>query len=121
LSQADRAPLCRIKRLKKLECFNRGRFKELKDRFKEINFVYYLKKKKRLKKEEKKVEERVIYDDIKIQRDILCIGYKDREEEWIGKEKWDMVIDFENYWGDLSIDEEEKLSRLLKGKDNIIL
>jgi hypothetical protein len=32
-----------------------------------------------------------------------------------------MVIDFENYWGDLSIDEEEKLSRLLKGKDNIIL
>jgi len=32
----------------------------------------------------------------------------------------ELVIDTENYWDDLSIEEEDKLTRLLKGKDNTI-
>lgn len=117
MSQVDHDPLCRVKGLKKLECFNKKKFKELKDIFKKIAIVHSLKKKKKLKKDEEKREERFV-EEIELQRDILFTEYKDKEEVWMDKEKWDMVIDFENYWGDLSIEEEEQISRLLRGKDN---
>jgi 2C-methyl-D-erythritol 2,4-cyclodiphosphate synthase len=102
LTQVDGDSLCKINRLKKLECFS-------KERFKDINVDYNLKKKrKKIKKEKDKIEERVIYDDKEIQRDILSIGYKDREGGWIGGERWDMVRDFGNYWGNISIDEKRR-------------
>jgi hypothetical protein len=47
LTQVDGDSLCRINRLKKLECFSKERFKELKDIFKDINVDYNLKRKGR--------------------------------------------------------------------------
>ena len=37
------------------------------------------------------------------------------EDFWWEREKWDMVIDPENPWGDLSREEEYRLKALLKG------
>jgi len=90
LDQVHGAPLLKNKGLKKLECFSKKRFKELKAMVKEIKDVviaYSLKKKKKPKRNRGKKGE--FLNDIELQRDI-CIEYKGRK-----KDKYPMSIDSE--------------------------
>jgi len=58
LSQVDHDPLLKVNELKKLECFSKKRFKELKGIFKEIVHCYP----KRIRKHhQKKERERIIF------------------------------------------------------------
>jgi len=115
LAQVDRDPLSRIKDLSRLVCLNERRFEELKEILKEV-LLPLRKKENRSQKNETHRREKSncnlcnagsIYDSSLIM--------SKRDDLWWEREKWDMVIDPENPWGDLSREEEYRLNALLKG------
>lgn len=109
LSKVDRVPLLEIRGIKKLECFSEKRFSRLKEIYKEIKGVLKSDTKslhKRFKSKEvdenlglEPIEKRDINFSIDIFQDL---GFE--------RERWDLVIDMENYFGDLSREEEIKLN-----------
>lgn len=114
LAQAHRDPLKRG--VKKLRCFSKKRFEELKR----------LLKGGVLSKDEPSID---ILRAGKIQkgwkgkdtskrlckRERFFVTINRREDAWWHKERWAEVYDSENVWGDLRREDEMRLKRLIKG------
>ncbi len=114
LAPVHRDPLHRPSNLRKLECFNKERFKELKGFLKEAVF---LKEEEDLFSEngfQQKEEDNCKLDCERNSHDFSHLASK-REAIWWEKENWSLVIDVEDPWGDLSREEGVFLKALLKG------
>lgn len=117
LSQAHRDP--HIRGLKKLECFGEKAFEGLKRLFKEVIFkrtgsrvvsssVSERRKKVRKWKDKTRYSEHALGA-------LASISIIGREKIWWDKERWDEMHDLENPWGDLSIEQEMRLKKMIKG------
>jgi hypothetical protein len=117
LAQAHRDPLNRIKKLRKLECFSEKRFKGLKDIIRGFTLTLPRIKFGAASFYQDRIEQRVkSRDEISYTGKGNDFSHIVERKVWWESESWDLVIDPENPWVDLSVDGEYLLKVLLKGR-----